>query len=391
MVHALASVQDQASLALIKRANDIAEVLRNQAPADEAHGTLTPETIDALYRAGMFGLKLPVVLGGDEADPVTQTLVIEALSKANASAGWCAMVGATGAALPGAFLADEAIGEMFVSDRVPKCAVVAMPMGKAEIVSGGYHLTGRWPFASGVRHSEWITAGAIVVRDGKPEHLLMAFRTKSAHIYDNWQVAGLKGTGSCDFSVDGLFVPSAFTWAFLTDQPKRGGPLYRIGNPGFVANEHAGFALGLARRALDAFLEKEVARVRSYVPGAASMSARQSVQRALGASEIKLRAARDVALDVNAEVWQAARNGQPASLRQQCELRAVATYCTEVALEVVTEVFRFSGGGAIYEKNILQQCLRDINMAAQHLMVSEISYENFGQTLLGVTDVIPMR
>lgn len=391
MVHAPASAQDPSSLALVKRANDIADVLMAHAAADEANGTLTSETVNALDSAGIFRLKLPVVLGGDEADPVTQMLVIEALSKASASAGWCAMVGATGAALPGAFLADEAIGEIFVSDRVPKCAVVAMPMGKAEIVSGGYHLTGRWPFASGVRHSEWLTAGAIVVRDGKPEHLMMTFRTNSAHIHDNWQVAGLKGTGSCDFSVDRLFVPSAFTWALSTDQPKRGGPLYRIATPGFVANEHTGFALGLARRALDAFLEKEVVRGRSYVPGAARMSARQSVQRALGASEIKLRAARDVALDVNGEVWRAARDGQSVSLRQQCELRAVATYCTEVALEVVTEVFRFSGGGAIYEKNILQQCLRDINAAAQHLIVSEISYENLGQTLLGVTDVIPMR
>jgi alkylation response protein AidB-like acyl-CoA dehydrogenase len=391
MVHVHATVQDQKRLILVKRAEDIAEILTTQAPADEANGTLTPETVDALYKAGVFGLKLPAVIGGDEADPVTQTLVIEALSNANAAAGWCAMVGATSAALPGAFLADEAIAEMFLPGRVPKCAIAAMAIGKAEIVSGGYRLTGRWPFASGIRHSEWITAGATVVRDGKPEHFLMTFRTKSARIHDNWQVAGLKGTGSCDFSVDNLFVPSAFTWALLTDPPKRGGPLYRIANPGFVANEHAGFAVGLARRAMDAFLEKEVARGRSYVPGAPSMSARQSVQRALGASEIKLRAARNAALDVNGEVWQATCNGQPVSLRRQCELRAVATYCTEMALEIVTELFRFSGGGAIYEKNILQQCLRDINAAAQHLMVSEISYENLGQVLLGVTDLIPMR
>jgi alkylation response protein AidB-like acyl-CoA dehydrogenase len=310
-------IQDPSSLALIGRANDIADILVAQAPADEASGTLTPETVDALDGAGLFGLKLPAVLGGAEADPVTQLLVIEVLSKANASAGWCAMVGATGAALPGAFLADEAIGEMFGTGRVPKCAVVAMAMGKAESVSGGYRLTGRWPFASGVRHAEWTTVGAIVVRDGTPEHWMMTFRTQSAYIHDNWHVAGLKGTGSCDVSVDDLFVPSAFAWALLTDQPKRGGPLYRIAAPGFVANEHTGFALGVARRPLDAFLENEFARGRSYVPGATTISARPSVQRALGASEIKLRAARDLALDVNGEVWHAARNGQPVSLRQQ--------------------------------------------------------------------------
>ena len=190
---------------------------------------------------------------------------------------------------------------------------------------------------------------------------------------------------------DGLFVPDAFTWALLRDQPKRGGPLYRIANPGFVANEHAGFALGVARRALDAFLEKEVARSRSYAPGSSRLSARPAIQRALGASELKLRAARDLALDVNGEVWRRMSAGELPSLRQQCELRAVATHCTEVALEIVSEVFRYSGGGAIYEQNVLQQCLRDMNVAAQHLMVSEISYENLGRTLLGVPDVNPMR
>src|SRR5262245_23410115 len=160
MHHELGTPEDAARPAILKRANEIADVLKAQGPADEASCTLTPETVAALEKAGMFGLKLPAVLGGDEADPVTQTLVLEALSKANASAGWCAMVGATGAALPGAFLADEAIAEIFASGRIPRCAIAAMPMGKAEIVDGGYRLTGRWPFGSGVRHSEWITAGA---------------------------------------------------------------------------------------------------------------------------------------------------------------------------------------------------------------------------------------
>src|SRR5215813_3237105 len=168
MHHELGTPQDVARLAILKRADEIADVLKAQAPADEANGTLTPETVAALENAGIFKLKLPAVLGGDEADPVTQTLVLEALSNANASAGWCAMVGATGAALPGAFLADDAIAEMFGAGRIPKCAGVAMPMGKAAIVEGGYRLSGRWPFASGVRHSEWVSAGAIVTRQDGP-------------------------------------------------------------------------------------------------------------------------------------------------------------------------------------------------------------------------------
>ena len=120
------------------------------------------------------------------------------------------------------------------------------------------------------------------------------------------------------------------------------------------------------------------------------MSGRPSIQRALGAAQIKLRSARNLALDVNDEAWRTVCANQPLSTGQLCELRAVATYCTEVALDIVTEVFRYSGGSAIYEQNILQQCLRDINAAAQHLMVSEISYENLGRTLLGIPDVNPM-
>jgi alkylation response protein AidB-like acyl-CoA dehydrogenase len=376
--------------ALVRRANNVAETLMAQAPMDEARGTLTSETVAALEKAGSFRLKLPAVLGGDEADPVAQILVFEALSKANAAAGWCAMVGATGAALPGAFLADAAIEVMFGGGHIPKCAITAMPIGRTEIGDGGYRVSGRWPFASGVRHSEWISAGAIVVRNGQPEPRMMVFPTASAHIHDNWQVAGLRGTGSCDISVEGLFVADTFSWSLLSDPPKRGGPLYRIALPGFVANEHAGFALGIARRALDTFLEKEAARSRSYGPDGPSMSGRPSIQRALGAAELKLRSVRNLALDVNDEAWRTVCANQQLSSRQLCELRAVATYCTEVALDIVTEVFRYSGGSAIYEQNILQQCLRDMNAAAQHLMVSEISYENLGRTLLGIPNVNPM-
>ncbi|MDE0813760.1 MAG: acyl-CoA dehydrogenase family protein [Alphaproteobacteria bacterium] len=376
---------------LLSSVEDIADTLTAQAPIDEAHNTLSPESVKILEDAGMFRLKLPAELGGAEADPTTQMLVLEALAYASSAASWCAMVGSTSVGLPGAFLPDTAIAEMFPSGHIPLGAVVAMPIGKTEIVDGGYLLSGRWPFASGVRHSEWIGAGAIVVRDGTPERRMMVFPTASVELHDNWQVAGLKGTGSCDFSVDGLFVQEAFTWNLLDGVQNRGGPVYQIGHPGFVANEHAGFALGVARRALDAFTEREAAKKRGYTGKLSSLSARPAVQRMLGAGDLKLRAARSLAIELNDAAYQAVVEGGRPSTRLQGELRAIASYCTEVALEVVTDTFRYSGGGAIYQQNILQQCLRDMNVAAQHLMVSEIAYENLGQMMLGVPDVNPMQ
>ena len=376
---------------LLAAVDGIADILTAQAATDEESGTLSATTVTALQDAGMFRLKLPASLGGAEADPATQIHVLEALSYANPAAGWCAMVGSTAVGLPGAFLPDATIAEIFPAGRIPRGAIVAMPIGKTEPVDGGYRLTGRWPFASGVRHSEWIAAGAMVTRDGTPERRMMIFPTASATLHDNWQVAGLKGTGSCDFSTDDLFVLEAFTWDPLAGVPQRGGPLYWIGHPGFVANEHAGFALGLASRALDSFTERETAKKRGYTGKLSSLAARPAVQRMLGAGTMRLHAARALATELNDAAWHAVQAGAPPSPRLQGELRAVATHCTDVALDIVTEAFRYSGGGAIYQQNILQQCLRDMNVAAQHLMVSEIAYENLGQMILGVPDVNPMQ
>lgn len=368
----------------------IADVLAAQMPADEANGTLTPETVAALEDAGMFRLKLPACLGGAEADPSTQILVLEELAYANPAASWCTMVGASAVGLPGAFLPDDAVSQMFPNGHVPRGGAIAMPIAKAEPVDGGYRVTGRWPFGSGVRHSHWIAAAATVTGD-EPQRRSMVFPTASATIHDNWQVMGLKGTGSCDFSVEDLFVPDTFTYRAARGAKHRGGPLYDIEHPGFVANEHAGFALGVARLALDTFVNRETAKKRGYTDKLSSLSARPAVQRMVGTGELRLRAARNLALEINDAAWDTVTNGDPLSPRQQGDMRAVATHCTDVAMEVVTEAFRYSGGGAIYDKNVLQQCLRDMNVAAQHLMVSEIAYENLGQIILGAPDADPLR
>ena len=115
------------------------------------------------------------------------------------------------------------------------------------------------------------------------------------------------------------------------------------------------------------------------------------MQRLLGKGHLRLRAAQTLALELNETAWETVCAGKKVPTQLQGELRAVATHCTDVSLDVVTEAFRYAGGGAIYQGNILQQCLRDMNAAAQHLMVSDIAYENLGQMILGVPDVHPMQ
>src|SRR5262249_49913253 len=155
--------------------------------------------------------------------------VLEALAMVDASAAWCTMVGATTLALPAVYLPDESVAKMFAG-RIPRAAGVYMPIGRAVPVPGGYRVIGRWPFASGVRHSQWMSAATRVVRDGvvTSERRAVVFPTEAAVVHDNWQVAGLQGTGSCDFSLEDLFVAEEFTWDAEIAEPRRGGPLYRL-------------------------------------------------------------------------------------------------------------------------------------------------------------------
>src|SRR4030095_6020752 len=106
----------------------------------EANATLPPATVQALGDAGLLALKLPAVLGGAEADLVTQLEVLEAVSYIDTSAGWGTLIGAGAIAGPGAFLADEAITQIFTGGQVPRAAGAFMPSGQAVPVDGGYRV-----------------------------------------------------------------------------------------------------------------------------------------------------------------------------------------------------------------------------------------------------------
>ncbi len=359
--------------------------------SDEELGTLSPASLEALTASGVLRMKLPMVLGGFEADLVTQMEVLERLAMINPSVGWCAMVGATSLAVPGAFLSDAGIACMFADGRIPRGAIVVTPSGIASPVKGGFLVNGRWAFASGVRHSEWVVAITRVAGAAAApvEMRFVVFPTVQCEILDNWQVLGLKGTGSCDIVVSNVLVPPAMSFA-ASDAPRRGGALYRIGLPAFVAYEHAGFALGIARRVLDGLVTVMQSKKRGYAPGGTSMADRGAVQGLIGHGEMRLRAARALNIEVNEQVWDVVSGGQVLSAEQQCAARSAATYATEVAVEVVNQAFRYAGASAVYASHFMQRCLCDITVAAQHYMVADTAYEQLGRARLGGDDINPM-
>ena len=368
----------------------IRPVLEADAEANDAEGTLAWTSAAALYREGLLSLKVPCELGGPEVDPLLYLELVDELSYINPSAGWCSFINSTSTAWKGAFLPDAGVAQIFGGGRMPIASGSVIPRGLGTPTAGGWRVSGRWPFASGSAHSSWLSAGFRIVRDGAPgpEHMILAVPTTDVQFMDNWQVMGLKGTGSRDFVLADYFVAEEMAFDLLNTDPRRGGALFWLGRPGFVTTDHAAFALGVARRALDEIARQAGSYQRGYLTS--PIAQRGALQHDLGRCDQQLRAARALCQEALQEAWEFCGRRERPDLERQLRLRAACAYATDIACKVTTAAFRYGGGDAIYNDRVLQRCLRDINAAAQHFMVNSSAYDNLGQFRLGLPGVNAM-
>jgi alkylation response protein AidB-like acyl-CoA dehydrogenase len=367
---------------LLARVESLQHTLEAGIAASQAGRTLAPDSVAALREAGIFTLKLPHELGGLEPDPMTQVEVIEAVSYIDASLGWTVCIG-NGAISLTAFFPDEGIATIFKDGRIPTMAGVFKPV-RGVMVPGGVRVTGRWSWASGIRHAEWVAAHVLV--DGEagqpPSSFIVAMPIEDVTIHDNWHVSGLASTGSCDFSSDDVFIADAFMFDLQKLEPKRGGPFFRMGLPGLLINEFMGLYFGVARRALDEMVALIAPKQRGYgKPNA--VADRGVVQRVIGEGDLKLRAVRALAMEILGQAWATVRRGDTPSVAQQVDMRAVTVLAAETAVDIAAKAMRYGGGQAIFLNHVLQRCLRDLETAAVHLFVSDVAYEHRGQLMLG--------
>jgi indole-3-acetate monooxygenase len=376
---------------LLAGVENIAEILRASGARSEELGTLAPEAVQALRDAGMFRLKLPGELGGAEADPVTEMLVLEAIAYHDFTSGWCTMVGATAVASLGAFLPPAGLDQVFPGGRIPTAAISFFPAGRAVRENGGYRVNGRWRFNSGIRHAEWVLGGTTVEgteneNGGRPLVMFSAFPAKEVTYYDNWGgVVGLRGTGSCDFSVEnfGLASDLTFVWDLLEPRPQRGGPSYLLPPFSYVAKEHGSVAIGAARRALD-----EVIALATTTRGtfrSSSLDARQVVHRRIAEADLKLRSVRALMHERYAQLWQKVNAGHLPDGADIADVRAICVYATDVAIETATMAYHFAGNTGLHHPHVIGRLLRDLNTAGLHQVMSDTAYENHGMFRLGLT------
>src|SRR5262245_60586666 len=212
---------------LVASARQLQPLLREHCSASDESGELDPDVVDALHELGLFGMWVPESLGGSELDPLSSLRVIQTLAQADPSTAWVVMAAALATGTGGAYLADEAVAEMFGGERFPVVAGQGTRPGTAVIDGDGYRLSGSWSFASGIKHAQWIHTLGIVEDTGQP--LIFVLPVERAELIDNWDVLGLRATGSIDYVIDGAFVPRGFTHFGPAEKSTRGGSLYHLG------------------------------------------------------------------------------------------------------------------------------------------------------------------
>ena len=364
-----------------------------EAAGEAAEGlrTLPGDTVTTLRELGLFWLKTPAELGGTPISPVSFCAVIEELASIDVSTAWAAMIGAGCNGLAGGWLPEAGARELFAADQpLPVVAGQLSPRGTGTPVDGGYLVTGRWGFSSGILHADWLIgafgmAGPPHTGPGDTEAadetgfgqmIVFAVPKSAVRVIDTWHVAGLQGTGSLDWAVSDLFVPASRTYE-LGIPAARGGNLFRLGMPAFVSNEVPPLAVGLARRALEDMTDLATRTAR--FPGGPTVSERAVFHKELGRAEVRLQAARLVHRDAMAACWASASSGVAPSAQQQLAVTSASVFTVETCAEIVVDLFRYGGGRVLALSSPMQRHLRDILAARQHLALSEEHYEAAGR------------
>ena len=360
----------------------------------ESGRRMPPALAQALSQAGLLRLYLPRSMGGPELDPVTCFRVVEELSKVDGSVGWCSAVAAAVTLFPG-WLKPEVVESMFGESADARMAASFRALGEARLVDGGYLVSGRWDYASGIDHANWLATQCRVIDDngprfgptGAPETRMVMMSADSATIFDTWFPMGMRGTGSKDFVVEDVYVPNERSWE-LFGQSQEASPLYDprlfmvMGWTPIVAN-----ALGMARGAMDAF--KELAAESGTTISTTVLRDRPQVQSFVGQAEAIISSARTHVINSVGAVWTAASERNRDIDAEVAEARLAITRAMWESVKAIDILFHAAGTNAIHQKFLLERYFRDIHVAVQHGAGLLSNFESGGQAVLGLRPAAP--
>ena len=355
---------------ILENAKSLAPAIRARSDEIERGRRLPPDVVELLREAGVFRMNMPRGWGGPEMTPMQQNEVIEELSKADASVGWCAMIGSD-SGLYSAFLDQDVAREMFPRLDMIMAGLV-YPAGRAERVPGGYRVSGRWTFGSGCTHCDWLAAGCLVYDNGRPflaggdlpEWRIVLAPPSSYTIHDTWVSTGLRGSGSHDYEARSLFVPAERTFTFR-DESRRPGALYR--QPDTFLRKMPGIPLGVAREAIDYVIA--AARKTFDMPAMVPYTEVPRIQATVAAAEAMLGAARAYVFESFATHWARLEAGGEPTVQERASIMLARMNAFQASRDVVSLMYDAMGGAAVYaDKTPLDRHLRDLMTMCQHTM-----------------------
>ncbi|MGO9061139.1 MAG: hypothetical protein ACLQU2_27715 [Candidatus Binataceae bacterium] len=347
----------------------------------------------AFLEANIYRLLVPEDFGGEGVDPITYYDLAAEVSSYDGSVGWNYAIGATGGVVLGALPPKPLRAVLASAD----CGVGGggSPTGRAIAVDGGYRVTGRWGWASGIHYAKWALAYCPVFdgerlrtsANGAPVVAGFLMPKEKCAILDAWHVGGMRGTGSTEFEVTDVFVPKEFVLRLLSGETRHPYPVFRMPATFFGFN-HCCVLAGIARCALAA-LKTLAATKTSAMTG---ISLRDDVQGhyAVAKAEALIESSDLNVKDAFRALWAKVVADEPVPIEMRARVRRACAYVTECAVEAVQLCYRAAGGSAVFESVPFERALRDVNTAASHITLRRTMMEEAGRVAFGLPPHNPL-
>lgn len=377
---------------ILANARAMAPAIAARSGEIEALRRLPADLVADLRTAGFFRMGRSRARGGPQMTLPQHLAVIEVLAQADPSVGWCVKIG-TDSGLIAEFLPPTASARLLPHPDMITAGQFTTAHGKLERVEGGYVLTGRFPFGSGVTHADVVMSGGALIENGAPvigpggipEGRLAFCRADEVTVEDTWHTHGLRGSGSNHYCVDDVFIPDDQALRIEEAMFEGRDPLYSSGFNWVTTM--AAVPLGTARRALDE-AKTLVHRRKAGIPPrpmAETVQAREVIARA----ETSWGAARAFLYRAAEEFWAELEAGTP-KVETKGRLALANVNSFRMAADVTRQLFDLIGANVIFDGSLLERLARDALTLNQHMIIAEPAVEAYGAMMLGKEHPSPL-
>ncbi len=381
---------------LVRAATALQPTLRRYRDEIEREQRLPPALVKELHAAGFYRMVIPRALGGLQVDPLTYLRVVERLAEGAGSVGWNLANNGV-AQLVTLGLPDDGVHEIYAKGADTVVAGTAVQGGgEAVPVAGGYRVTGRWQFGSGCQESSWMLGSFQVLDDGRPRlgpdgrplfWRGVFARAEAEIVPGSWDVAGLRGTGSFDWTVADVFLPERRTTPHLgmpldNQWSRWPGVTYDLPSPCWVGPHHSAVITGIARAGIDALIELAGGKTPRGRTGL--LCDNPQVQDAIGRADAILNAGRAYRTAMITELWNTVATGRETTLEQRARCRLASVYAADSARQAMDLVYRHGGSTSFRRDSRLAECWRDLHVVGQTVTIAPEWYPIGGRVYLGM-------